>query len=600
MILVGELALWVALLMAAWGAIVSFTGGRAGRPELIASGERAVHATFACVVLATTGLVVALVSSDFSFEHVASLTSANLPVAYKLSALWAGHAGPLLFWTFLLSVCAAIVVSTSGTRNRALSPYVAGTLSLLLLLSLSVLCFGANPYERLAVVPPEGRGMSPHLQSPGMLVHPPSLYLGYVSAAIPFAFAIAALLAGRLDDDWLDRVRRWSLFAWLALTIGVMTGMWWAYVEQDWGGSWTWDGIRNAAFLPWLTATMSLYLMLRQERSGTLKKGIVILAASSFLLAVTAAFTARGGIISGVSTFAQSAARARAAALIVGVAAGLAYLAARRLRSLRISVHIERSTRPEGPFPLSNLLLMGIALSIASGTLLPLLSAARRSGKVTDGAPVDPYAVLALGLGALVLAVMARELLSAASARRRTTGEPTPTALARIAASRRRDYGGFAVRVGVLILAIAFAGFAFKTESSISLGPGESATLVDPYGRQWTFASQGVSDFEELNRHVVAVPLRATHHDRSAALLRSERRQYVDSRGNPTFEPSTKAGIHSSSRQDTYVMLASVANDRAVLRIAFNPLVMWVWIGGIVIAIGGVVAMWPRPRRSDA
>jgi cytochrome c biogenesis factor len=577
-ILVGELALWVALLMVVWSAIVSFAGGHGERPELIASGKRAVHASFACVVLATAGLLVALASSDFSFEHVASFTSANLPGAYKLSALWAGKAGSLLFWTFLLSVCSAIVVSSGAAGNRALSPYVAGTLSIILLVSLAAMCFGANPYERLPVVPPEGRGMSPHFQNVGMLVHPPSLYLGYVSTAIPFAFAIAALLTGKLDDDWLDSVQRWSLFAWLALTIGIMTGMWWAYVEQDRGGAWAWDSIRNAAFLPWSTTTVLLYLMLRRERTGLLRKEIVILAASSFVLAATAMFIAKGGIISTVSSLARSDARSWTAACIGLVAAAVVYLVVMRLRRLRISAQMERSTRSAGASPLSSVMLMGIALALASGTLLPMLTAARGSGKTVDGT-VDAYVVVGLVVGALVLAAIVRESL-------------------KLGGARRGDYGAFAVRVGVLILAIAFAGFAFKTERSISLGPGESATLVDPYGRHWTFVSQGVSDFEELNRHVVAVPLRATHHDQPLALLRSERRQYVDSRGNPTYDPSTKAGIHSSWRQDTYVMLASVSDDRAVLRIAFNPLVMWVWIGGLVIAIGGLGAMWPRRRGS--
>lgn len=575
MILIGELALWIALLMAVWGAIVSFAGGHAGRPELIASGRRAIHASFACVVLATTGLLVALASSDFSFEHVAAFTSANLPMAYKLSALWAGRAGSLLFWTFLLSVSSAIVVSSGEAGDRALSPYVAGTLSIILLVSLAAMCFGTNPYERLPVVPPEGRGMSPPLPSAGMLIHPPTLYLGYVTTAIPFAFAVAALLTGQLDDDWVDTVRSWSLFAWLALTIGIMTGMWWAYVEQDRGGAWARDGIRNAAFLPWSAITMLLYVLRKPE----LRKEIVILPASGFVLAATAMFIAKGGIISEVSTLARSDARSWTGMFIGLVTAAVVYLVVVQLRHVHISARTERSTGSERAFPRSNAMLVGIALAIASGTLLPMLSAARGSGKAIH-AVVDPYAVLALVLGAVALVAMVRESLKAGSA--------SP-----------RVYGAFAVRVGVVVLAIAFAGFAFNSASSISVGPGESATLVDPYGRQWNFVSQGVSDFEELNRHVVGVPLRATHRDKPVALLRSERRQYVDSRGNPTFEPATKAGIHSSWRQDTYVTLTSVADDRAMLRVAFNPLVMWVWIGGLVIAMGGLVTMWPRRRRSD-
>ena len=599
MILVGELALWVALLMAAWGAIVSFAGGRADRPELIASGERAVYATFACVVLATAGLTVALVTSDFSFAHVASFTSANLPVAYKLVALWEGQGGSLLLWTFLLSTCAAIAIATSGAHNRSLVPYVTGTLSVVMLFLLAMTCFGANPYERLPVIPPDGRGLSPHLQSGGTALHPPSLYLGYVATAVPFAFAIGALLAGELDDRWRVAVRRWSLFAWFVLTIGMITGMWWAYVEQGGSGDWAWDAVRNASVLPWLAVTTLLYVMVREERNAVPRKVVVILAASSFLLAVVAAFTTRAGIISSVNAFARSDTRAWSAIFVTASAAAVAYLVATRLRSLRTSAHVQPSTGPKGELRLDNRLLVGISLAMISGTLLPLMMEGMVRGTTTR-VRADSYGVVALGLSAFMLGVIVRGLLRATSVRRRSTGEATLTALGRLAAFHRRDYGGFAARVGVLSLAIAFAGFAFRTESSISLGSGESATLVDPYGRPWTFASQGVSDFEELNRHVLAVPVRATRDGQPVGLIRSERRQYIDSRGNPTFEPATEPGILSSLRLDTYVVLANAAEDRAELRIAFNPLVMWVWVGGAIIAIGGLMALGPPPQRSEA
>ena len=598
MILVGELALWVALLMAAWGAIVSFAGGRADRPELVASGERAVYATFACVVLAMAGLTVAVVTSDFSFAHAASFTSVNLPVAYKLVALWAGQGGSLLLWTFLLSTCAAIAVATRGAHNRSLRPYVAGTLSVVILFLLAMTCFAVNPYERLPVVPPDGRGLSPHLQSVGMAVHPPTLYLGHVATAVPFAFAIGALLVGGFDDSWRVEVRRWSLFAWFVLTVGMITGMWWAYVEQGGGGDWAWDAVRNGSFLPWLTGMALLSVMVREETNGVPRKGVVILAASSFLLAVIAAFMARGGVISSVNAFGESH-TVWSAIFLTTLAAAVAYLVATRLRSLRMSAHVEAARAPKGELRPDNRLLLGIALAMISGTLLPLIMTAMLRAPATRGVRIDSYVVIALGLSALLLGAIVRGVFRATSVRRGGTGESTLAALGRLAALHRRTYGGFAARVGILSLAVAFAGFAFRTERSISLASGESATLVDPYGRPWTFASQGVSDFEELNRHVLAVPVRATRDGRPVGLIRSERRQYIDSRGNPTFEPATEPGIHSSWRLDTHVVLANAAEDRAELRIAFDPLVMWVWLGGAIVAIGGLMALGPPPRRSE-
>jgi cytochrome c-type biogenesis protein CcmF len=209
----------------------------------------------------------------------------------------------------------------------------------------------------------------------------------------------------------------------------------------------------------------------------------------------------------------------------------------------------------------------------------------------------EPYALISFALAAFVLTTVAQEFGKGTSARRRMYGESLLTALARLVARNRRRYGGYIVHVGVVVLFIAFAGFAFKKENDISLGPGETATLVDPYGHRWAFTSQGVSEFEQLNRRVVAVALQATRDGQAQGLIRSERRQHVDSRGVPTFEPSTEVGIDYSLRQDVYVVLAGVAGDRAEMRIAFNPLVAWVWIGGVIMAIGGVIVMWPSAER---
>lgn len=444
MILVGELALWVALLMAVWGAIVSFAGGSGGRADLIASGERALYATFASLVLATAGLLVALVASDFSLQYVASVTSANLPVGYKISGLWAGHSGAMLSWTLLLSMCAAIVAGSNQPRHPGTMPYVAGVLSVILAFFLGILCFDVNPYERVLPSPVEGRGMDPDLQHPAMAVHPPTLYLGYAAAAIPFACAFAALLARKLDDEGILAARRWAAVSWFFITIGIISGMWWTYVDA--GADWRWlrDPIERSSLFPWLAATVFLYFAMRRQ-----------------------------------------------------------------------------------------------------------------------------------GLGQ----------------------EPS-----RGAVGKRLRAGRYTLYAGVIAFVIGGAGFAFRSGRDVTLGPGEAAALVDPYRREWTFTSQGVSDFPELNRAVQAVALRTTREGAPVGLIVSERREYVDSRGGRTFAPSIEAGIGHAPLQNTYVVLTTIAGDRVSLRIAFHPLMMWVWLGGIAIAIGGTMVFWPVRivRGSDA
>ncbi|HJU70041.1 MAG TPA: cytochrome c-type biogenesis CcmF C-terminal domain-containing protein [Gemmatimonadaceae bacterium] len=438
MILVGELALWIALLMAAWGAIVSFAGASADHAALVVSGERALVATFAGVVLATAGLLVALVTSDFSLAYVASFTAANLPIGYKIAALWADRAGALLVWTLCLSTCATIAVATNRTGDRSLMPYVAGLLSIALLVFLVLLCFYASPYQRIAPIPPEGRGMAPELQHLAMVIHPPSLSLGYAATVTPMAFALAALVTRRVDADWAYPLQRWLAIAWLFLTLGIVTGMWWEYADPGRHERWAWNPVRSGAVVPWL--------------------GVAIL----------------------------------------GALAG-------RYPRLRLTPRADES-----------------------------------------------------------------------------------------AVVRKRRRGGVAIAIGgAAVVVLALVGIPFSRRHTGSLGSGESATLVDPFRRTWTFTSQGVSDFPERNRAVEAIALRVTRDGASHGLISSERRQYVDSRGAAIFGPSLEAGIDHSLLQDTYVVLTNVVDDRAEVRIAFHPFRVWVWIGGIAIAIGGSMAMWP-------
>jgi cytochrome c-type biogenesis protein CcmF len=655
MILIGELSLWVALLVAGWACVVSFAGGALRRADLVASGERAVYAMWAFVLLASIGLWTALLTHDFSFRFVASFTSANLPALYTVTAFWAGQAGSLLLWALILTTYSAIAVWTNRRRNRALMPYVSGTLAGIAAFFLATMCFGANPYERLSWVPPDGGGMNPQLQNPGMAIHPPNLYLGYVATAVPFAFAVAALITRRLDGEWLAAVRRWSLVSWFFLTVGVTLGMWWAYVELGWGGYWAWDPVENASLLPWLTGTAFLHSIMVQEKRGMLRKWNVVLVVTTFLLSILGTFITRSGIINSVHSFAQSPVGTWFAALLTIAIVGTGYLVATRLPDLATHAQLESMVSREAAFLYNNLLLVGIAFSVLWGTLFPILSEAVRGTKITVAAPFfnlvniplgllllaltgigpliawrrasvanlrrqfavpvfggvavgilllalgmrEGHALIAYTLAGFVATTILQEFWKGTRARMRLHDESAVSGLAHLVARNRRRYGGYIVHAGVVILFCAFAGLAFKREADVTLHAGESYATVDPYGHRWRFTSNGVSVYDQLNRHVTAVSLKPTRDGQPMPLIETEKRQHFDSQGNPTFEPSTAVGILERPAEDVYVVLTGVReNDAAELRITFNPLVWWVWYGGITMALGGLIVMWPQTQRA--
>jgi cytochrome c-type biogenesis protein CcmF len=656
MILVGELALWVALLMAAWTATVSFSGGLQGRADLVRSGERAMYATFAFTLLASIGIWTALFTHDFSIKFVASYTSANLPKVYTFTAFWAGQAGSLLFWALILTLYAAIAVFANRRSNRALMPWVTGTLGAVSLFFLMAMCFGANPYERLDWVPLDGRGMNPQLQNPGMAAHPPMLYLGLVATAVPFAFAVGALVTRKLDTQWLGAVRRWSLLSWFFLTIGIVLGMWWAYVELGWAGYWAWDPVENSSFLPWLTGTAFLHSIMIQEKRGMLRKWNIILVMATFLLSILGTFITRSGIIQSVHAFAQSPVGNWFLGFLVGATAVSAWLVATRLRDLQAPVHLESMVSREAAFLYNNLVLVAICFATLWGTLFPILSEWLQGEKMEVGAPFfnrvnaplgllllaltgigpliawrraslanlrrqftwpallgvaaagallaagmrDGYALMSYLLAGFVFGTIIQEFAKGIGARRRMYGEGLAAAAVRLVARNRRRYGGYIVHFGVVVLFCAFAGIVFKKDLTAVVRTGETVRATDPYGHEWAFTSQGISRFETLNRKVVSVAFDVTRDGRRMGILSSERRQHVDSRGEPTFEPSTEVGIIEKPAMDVYLVFTGATDaETAAVKIDFNPLVWWVWFGGIMMAIGGLVVMWPQAERRE-
>jgi cytochrome c-type biogenesis protein CcmF len=652
MTLLGGLALWVACLLGLWGALTGLLGAGRGRADLIASSRHAVFALCGTLLVAVVALEVALFRHDFNVEYVAAYTSRNLPTFYTWSALYAGQKGSLLFWATVLSLFAAIAQIVTAPRHRVYLPYVGAITCIVVTFFVSVMLFGgANPFERLAYTPLDGRGLNPQLQNPGMVFHPPMLYLGYISITIPFAFAMAALLSRRLDVDWLVAIRKWTLLSWLFLSVGICLGMWWAYVELGWGGYWAWDPVENASFLPWLTMTAFLHSVMVQEKRGMLKKWNLLLIIGSWLLSIFGTFLTRSGVISSVHSFTQSSVGYFFLAFLL-IAGALSFtLYARRLPDLTADSTLESIVSREASFLFNNLLLVGIAFSVLLGTLFPILSELVTGTKVTMGPPAfnrvniplglalllltgigpliawrrsslpnlrrqfampvisgvlgllgvlvagmrDPYPMVAIALGAFVLGTVVQEFVRGVSARHRQYSEGWWLAFGRLIARNRRRYGGYIVHVGIVVLCIAFAGMAFKTETQATLRPGESATLKSPYGWTYTFTHLGISQYDALNREVTAATVEVSRNGRRIGVLTTEKRQHVDSRGQATFQPSTEVGIKSDLREDLYIVLAGVVNgtEQAVYRFTINPLVWWVWYGGLIVAFGGLVVMWP-------
>ncbi len=651
MTVLGSLALWVALLLGVWGAVTGFAGGHLGRADLQVSSRRAVYAMFGSLLVAVFALEWALFHHDFNVEYVAAYTSRNLPIFYTWSALYAGQKGSLLFWATVLSLFGSLALALTSSRHRSYLPYVGAVVAVVAAFFVSVMVFAANPFDRLPYTPVDGSGLNPQLQNPGMVFHPPMLYLGYISITIPFAFAVAALLTKRLDADWLVAIRKWTLLSWLFLSIGICLGMWWAYVELGWGGYWAWDPVENASLLPWLAMTAFLHSVMVQEKRGMLKKWNLALIIGAWLLSIFGTFITRSGVIASVHSFTQSNVGYFFLVFLVLSAAVTIALYVTRLPLLQAEARLESMVSREASFLFNNLLFIGILFSVLWGTLFPILSEAVTGTKVTVGPPFfnqvniplglallaltgigpliawrrastsnlqrqfavpgitgvlvflilllagmrDVGALMAIGLGGFVLATVVQEFARGTTARHRQYGEAYVVAFGRLVARNRRRYGGYIVHTGMVILFVAFSGMAFKTETEATLRPGETATLRSPYGYTYSFTHLGISQYDALNRQVTAATIEVRRNGSRIGVLRTEKRQHVDAFGRPTFQPSTEVGIISGLREDLYVVLAGVVNgtEQAVFRFTINPLVWWVWYGGMVVAFGGLLVMWP-------
>ncbi|MYI64490.1 MAG: heme lyase CcmF/NrfE family subunit, partial [Gemmatimonadetes bacterium] len=657
--ILGEIALWIALPVALWGAVVSFVGGRTGRSDLVLSGERTVHVVTLLLIVTSLGIIAAFVGNRYEYLYVANYSNRELDTYFKVAGLWAGQRGSLVFWTLLLSVFASIAVFRNRRRNREFMPYVGGTLLGLLSFLVIVLLFAdVNPFERMGFTPANGRGLNPQLQNYWMTIHPPTLYLGFTSFAVPFAFAVSALLTGRLDSRWIAVTRRWILLSWFFLTIGIIFGMRWAYEELGWGGYWFWDPVENASLLPWLTATAFLHSIQIQENRGMLKVWNMGLVVTTFLLTLFATFLTRSGLIESVHSFAQNL---TIAYIFLGFMGGLAafsiLLIVHRLPSLRPENRIQSFLSRESAFLFNNLLLLGIAFAVAWGTLFPLITEGLFGQKINVGPPFYnrvnipiglilltlmgigpviawrrasprnlrrnftlPLAASALMLAALlltgvrhtmalatfaiaafVMTIVVTEFWKGTKARARIAGEGAMRAFASLVKRNRRRWGGYVVHAGVVVVFTGLAGAAFDTAVVQELAPGEAVTVRSAFGNEYRLVYESLShsrprvaeDARENDWRWTALMTVYRNGERTG-IVRPERRFY------PVMDQaSTEVGIVSAALEDLYVIPRDVDLDSGADRVIFEvktlPLVPWIWSGGLLVAIGALVGLWPPP-----
>jgi cytochrome c-type biogenesis protein CcmF len=639
---VGRLAVCLALLFAAYAVLAGLVGGIRRRTEVIRSAEHAAYAVFALVVVATAILLRLLLTHDFSVEYVAAYSSSTLPTQYTIAALWGGQKGSLLFWALMLTLFSTVVHLQNRERNRALMPWVTVTLMVIAVFFLSLITFITDPFERLPVAAREGADLNPLLQNYWMMIHPPSLYTGYVSASVPFAFAIAALASGQLGDQWIRTTRRWALFSWAFLSLGNLLGARWAYEVLGWGGYWAWDPVENAAFMPWLVSTAYLHSVMIQEKKDMLRVWNMVLVLLTFALTIFGTFLTRSGVISSVHSFTQSGLGPFFIGFLLFVLLVAGGLVVYRLPDLRTHATVESFLSREAAFLFNNLVLVGIAFAVFWGTVFPVLSEWVRGVKITVGPPffnrvnaplglfllflagvgpviawrrasprnlrraftvpvatgllatvalalagVPPgWAFATFALGVFVLGTVGQEFWRGVRARQAMLHESAPRALSRLVGKTRRRYGGYLVHVGVVSIFVGIAASsAFRVESQQTLKAGEE---MEAGKFRLRFERIATGDDPHMSRASAVVSV--WRDGRQIGTLEPEKRFYKKPQ-----QPTTEVAMRSTLTEDLYLVLGSYDPPSGLVTIQayVNPLVAWLWIGGFIMGLGTLVTMWP-------
>jgi cytochrome c-type biogenesis protein CcmF len=635
----GAGALLAALALGLFATLVGILSGARGLPLQALVARRALWAASGAVVLASLVLEAAFLSHDFVIAYVAEHSDLATPVPLLAAAFYGGQEGSLLYWTLVLALIGG--VSLAGTGAGRLPAYATGVLGAILSFFLLVLNFVASPFQLLGFVPADGTGLNPLLRDGGMLIHPPFLLAGFASFGVPFAFAIAGLLAGRADAAWIAHTRRLALLAWGLQSTGLTLGMWWAYHVLGWGGYWGWDAVENVALLPWLVTTAYIHSSQIQERRGMLKAWNHGLVIAAFLLAIFGTFVVRSGIIQSVHSFAISAIGPWFLGFLGFAVVASGVLLAVRAPLLRSERVFESSVSREGAFLLQNLLFAGLAFAVFWGTVLPLVSQLYNGRTAVVGAAfyervTGPLFLLLLALLAvgpllpwrragtawlrtlkwpLTAAAAALAALLAAGVR-----EPAPLlaapvlaagattsvmeyvkgvsfaarlpgswagAAARLAVRNRRRYGAYLAHLGIVVAAAGFAGSHFwQQERQVVLRPGESVSVAG-YRLTLEGTTAATSAHEVVQRAVLDLP--------DGDRLVAGRTVYADFGG----QSSTQVAIRSTPFEDLYIVLGDSTDPAAAnLTVFVNPLVGWIWAGAALLVLGTIAGSWPGGGRS--
>ena len=639
----GHFMLWLAVGVSLVLSVVPLAGAQRGRADWMALAKPASFTLLGLVIISYACLLASFARNDFSVLNVASHSNSALPLMYRLAATWGSHEGSLLLWLLMQAGWTAAVAAFS---RHLPAPVVARTLSVMGMLTIGFLLFvlfTSNPFERLFPVPFDGRDLNPQLQDPGMIFHPPMLYMGYVGFSVAFAFAVSALIGGNLDAQWARWMRPWTTVAWAFLTFGIALGSWWAYYELGWGGWWFWDAVENASFMPWLVGTALIHSLAVTEKRGSFKSWTVLLAILCYSLSLLGTFLVRSGVITSVHSFAADPTRGLFILIMLGVTVGSALaLYAWRAPSVGLGARFEMLSR-ETMLLANNVLLVVAMAAVMLGTLYPLILDALGLGKISVGPPyfdavfVPIMAVLVffMGIGPLArwkneeLPSLARRLRWAAGVtvvsaaltawiggslhpgsvvgllmaywivasvatdlweRVRPAGGVRANVLHRLGQLPRAMYGMMFAHLGVAVFVFGVTMVStYDIETDVAMKPGDSTTV-----RGYTFTYMGAQQVRGPNFEGVRGHLAVSRNGEPYTDMYPEKRIYRVQR-----TPMTEAAIASRVRGDLYVQMGEVIQgDKWLVRIWVKPFVAWVWFGCLMMGLGGLLAVTDKRYRA--
>ena len=615
--------------------------------------ERAILATSFCIFLAFFCLLNELLISNFNLQYVAQYTSYETPVFYKVTALWAGQAGSLLFWSFITALFAVTYIFTTLQKLKVLKFHSYIILSFIFSFFILLSNFVANPFEPVSsdIVVQNGNGLNPLLQNFFMAIHPPILYVGFTGSAIIFIMALAASISKNISFEWVQSIRRWSLFVWTFLSAGIILGGYWAYNELGWGGYWAWDPVENSSLMPWLTLTAFIHSSMIQEKRGMLKKWNFLLATSTYILVILGTFITRSGVISSVHSF---TAENLGPMFFTFLAILILYTVLwffKRKSYLDTPDKIDSFTSREGGFLYNNLILILMCFTIMWGTLFPILSEAWDGNKIYVGAsyfnqlniPIGLVLLFLMGIGPLLswnytsqsvllnrfklpfsvssLAGMGYIIFSSSfqlyvfvaimgvsftlssilgefykSYKKAKNSSNFLHSLGKMFLSNRHKNGGYIVHIGIVLLFIGFIGRAFEVEKEFSLSPGEQI-----YFSNYVFKLNSIKSEARENHYAFLSEIDVVDSSTNQLLvnLKPEKRIYFYWNSDPEKrQPHSELDIYSTIQKDIYSIFSGYDAQKNIgyFKIMINPLVNWVWIGGILMVIGSLFAFWPSRR----